>query len=46
VQKVAAQAGLENGYRVVMNTGVDGGQTVHHLHIHILGRRPMAWPPG
>ena len=46
VQKVAADAGLENGYRVVMNTGVDGGQTVHHLHIHILGRRPMAWPPG
>lgn len=46
VQKVAAQAGLENGYRVVMNTGVDGGQTVHHLHIHILGRRSMSWPPG
>jgi histidine triad (HIT) family protein len=46
VQKVAADAGLENGYRIVMNTGVDGGQTVHHLHIHILGRRPMAWPPG
>ncbi|GCL41047.1 histidine triad nucleotide-binding protein [Dolichospermum circinale CS-1225] len=46
VQKVAAQAGLENGYRVVMNTGVDGGQTVHHLHIHILGGRSMSWPPG
>jgi histidine triad (HIT) family protein len=46
VKKVAVQAGLENGYRVVMNTGVDGGQTVHHLHIHILGRRAMAWPPG
>jgi histidine triad (HIT) family protein len=46
VQKVAAQAGLENGYRVVMNTGPDGGQTVHHLHIHILGRRTMSWPPG
>ncbi|MFN9403112.1 MAG: histidine triad nucleotide-binding protein [Dolichospermum sp.] len=46
VQKVAAHAGLENGYRVVMNTGVDGGQTVHHLHIHILGGRSMSWPPG
>ena len=46
VQKVAAQAELENGYRVVMNTGVDGGQTVHHLHIHILGGRSMSWPPG
>jgi histidine triad (HIT) family protein len=46
VQKVAAEAGLENGYRVVMNTGADGGQTVYHLHIHILGRRPMSWPPG
>ncbi|MEY2913598.1 MAG: hypothetical protein RLZZ184_2907 [Cyanobacteriota bacterium] len=46
VQKVAARAGLENGYRVVMNTGVDGGQTVHHLHIHILGGRSMSWPPG
>ncbi|MDB9534580.1 histidine triad nucleotide-binding protein [Dolichospermum planctonicum CS-1226] len=46
VQKVAAQAGLENGYRVVMNTGVDGGQTVHHLHIHILGGRSMSWSPG
>ena len=46
VQKVAAQAGLENGYRVVMNTSDDGGQTVHHLHIHILGRRAMQWPPG
>jgi histidine triad (HIT) family protein len=45
-QKVAAQAGLENGYRVVINTGIDGGQTVYHLHIHILGRRPMTWPPG
>jgi histidine triad (HIT) family protein len=46
VQKVAEQAGLENGYRVVMNTGVDGGQTVYHLHIHILGGRSMSWPPG
>lgn len=46
VQKVAQQAGLTNGYRVVINNGVDGGQTVYHLHIHILGGRPMKWPPG
>lgn len=45
-QTVAAQAGLENGYRLVMNTGNDGGQTVYHLHIHILGGRPLSWPPG
>ena len=37
---------LPNGYRLVLNTGDDGGQTVHHLHIHILGGRPMHWPPG
>lgn len=45
-QKVAEQAGLTNGYRVVINTGDDGGQTVYHLHLHILGGRHMAWPPG
>ncbi|KOP22568.1 zinc-binding protein [Hapalosiphon sp. MRB220] len=45
-QKVAEQAGLANGYRVVINTGNDGGQTVYHLHLHILGGRAMAWPPG
>lgn len=43
---VAQQAGLSNGYRVVINTGSDGGQTVYHLHLHILGGRQMAWPPG
>jgi histidine triad (HIT) family protein len=45
-KRVAAQAGLTNGYRVVINTGEDGGQTVYHLHLHILGGRPLAWPPG
>ncbi|WP_353929036.1 histidine triad nucleotide-binding protein [Okeanomitos corallinicola TIOX110] len=45
-KKVASQAGLENGYRLVMNTGNDGGQTVYHLHIHILGGRSLSWPPG
>ncbi|HEU4635960.1 MAG TPA: histidine triad nucleotide-binding protein [Edaphobacter sp.] len=37
---------LDKGYRVVINTGDDGGQTVHHLHLHLLGGRPMHWPPG
>lgn len=45
-KRVAAEAGLKNGYRLVINTDADGGQTVYHLHLHILGGRPMAWPPG
>ena len=44
---VAAQLGVaERGYRTVLNTGDDGGQSVHHLHVHVLGGRPMRWPPG
>ncbi len=46
VKKVAKQVGLDNGYRVVINNGDDGGQTVYHLHLHILGGRQMTWPPG
>jgi histidine triad (HIT) family protein len=46
VKRVAEQAGLSNGYRVVINNGTDGGQTVDHLHLHILGGRHMKWPPG
>jgi histidine triad (HIT) family protein len=46
VKHVAEQAGLTNGYRLVINTGPDGGQTVYHLHLHILGGRQMTWPPG
>ena len=46
VKKVAQQAGLNNGYRVVINNGNDGGQTVDHLHLHILGGRSLSWPPG
>lgn len=37
---------LSKGYRVVINTGEDGGQTIHHLHLHLLGGRAMSWPPG
>jgi histidine triad (HIT) family protein len=43
---LARTAKLDGGYRVVLNTGADGGQTVDHLHLHLLGGRPMAWPPG
>ena len=43
----ARQEGLgENGYRIVINNGPDGGETVPHLHVHVLGGRPMQWPPG
>ncbi|UKP00577.1 MULTISPECIES: histidine triad nucleotide-binding protein [Nostocaceae] len=45
-KRVAEEVGLTDGYRVVINTGNDGGQTVYHLHLHILGGRQMAWPPG
>jgi histidine triad (HIT) family protein len=44
---LAREAGLaERGYRVVLNTNADGGQTVFHLHAHLLGGRAMRWPPG
>lgn len=46
-QTVASNLGIaEDGYRVVINTGTKGGQTVFHLHLHILGGRAMQWPPG
>ncbi len=45
--EVAAKVGLKKtGYRLVINNGADGGETVPHLHVHILGGRHMAWPPG
>ena len=43
---VAREQGLAGGYRLVVNTGDDGGQTVKHLHVHVLGGRWMGWPPG
>lgn len=44
---IADREGIaEDGYRLVVNTRAFGGQTVHHLHIHILGGRPLSWPPG
>ena len=44
--EIARQKGLTKGYRVVINSGPDGGQTVDHLHLHVLGARHMTWPPG
>jgi histidine triad (HIT) family protein len=46
VKRVAEQLELADGYRVVINTGEAGGQTVYHLHLHLLGGRQMTWPPG
>ena len=45
-KKLAEENGLENGYRVVNNCRDDGGQTVGHIHFHVLGGRQMLWPPG
>lgn len=44
--RLAAAEGLGRGWRLVTNVGPDGGQSVQHLHVHLLGGRPMAWPPG
>jgi histidine triad (HIT) family protein len=46
IRNLAVQLGLDGGYRVVVNCGRDGGQSVDHLHFHILGGRQMKWPPG
>lgn len=46
VRRIAEELGLENGYRMVTNVGQDGGQTVRHLHFHVLAKRSLAWPPG
>jgi len=45
--KIARQEGIDaSGYRLVMNCNRDGGQSVYHLHLHVLGGRPLSWPPG
>ena len=44
--QLARTLGLEDGYRLVVNCGRDGGQSVDHLHVHLLGGRPLGWPPG
>ena len=46
-QRAAKELGLDaTGYRVVTNTGPNAGQSVHHIHLHVIGGRPMGWPPG
>ena len=45
-KKIAEQEGLSSGYRVVINQGEDGQQSVNHLHAHLLGGRRLSWPPG
>ncbi|HET9092663.1 MAG TPA: histidine triad nucleotide-binding protein [Acidimicrobiales bacterium] len=45
-RKIADSEGLEGGYRLVFNVGEDSGNSVPHLHLHVLGGRPMGWPPG
>ncbi|KAI4479188.1 hypothetical protein M0804_011327 [Polistes exclamans] len=45
-RKIAKQEGLDNGFRLVVNDGKDGAQSVFHLHLHVLGGRQMQWPPG
>jgi len=45
-QEVAAREGLGGGFRLVINQGMDGGQAVGHLHLHLLGGRALGWPPG
>ncbi len=46
IAQIARQLDLDNGYRIVTNCGDDGGQTVGHLHFHVLAKRTLAWPPG
>ncbi len=45
-KEIAEKQNLKKGWRLVVNNGSDGGQTVDHLHVHILGGRTMTWPPG
>ncbi len=45
-RKMAAELDLGKGYRVVINNGPDGGESVPHMHVHVLGGRQMTWPPG
>lgn len=46
IRSIADYLGLGNGYRIITNVGEDGGQTVRHLHFHVLAKRNLSWPPG
>ncbi|MHB1314981.1 MAG: histidine triad nucleotide-binding protein [Christensenellales bacterium] len=45
-RQIVQEQGITQGFRIVINTGTHGGQSVGHLHLHLLGKRQMAWPPG
>ncbi|XP_075235388.1 putative HIT-like protein Synpcc7942_1390 [Lycorma delicatula] len=45
-KNVAEQQGLDEGYRIVINNGIHGAQSIYHLHVHVLGGRQLKWPPG
>ncbi|MGC9287171.1 MAG: histidine triad nucleotide-binding protein [Hydrogenobaculum sp.] len=45
-KEIADQLGLKEGYRLVFNIGEHGGQTINHIHLHVIGGRPLMWPPG
>ncbi|BFZ25684.1 hypothetical protein BsWGS_28723 [Bradybaena similaris] len=45
-RKVAKEKGLKKGYRIIINDGQHGGQSVYHIHIHVMGGRQLGWPPG
>lgn len=46
VHRMTATAPVDGGFRLIINSGPDGGQTIGHLHVHMLGGRPLRWPPG
>lgn len=46
IKEIAEELGLTNGFRVVNNVGSEGGQTVYHIHFHLIGGRALSWPPG
>ena len=45
-RRIALDMGLDNGFRTIINSGEDGGQSVDHLHVHVMGGRELEWPPG
>ena len=46
IRRIAREQGIEEGYRTVLNVGPGAGQSVFHLHVHLIGGRPLRWPPG
>ena len=46
VRRISEELQLSDGFRIVINTGPDGGQSVDHLHLHLMGKRALGWPPG